>query len=166
MSPRPSARGAAPLAAALYAALCACSGQVTQPVAYNHRLHVSKLELGCDVCHETSTTGEVAGLPPLSTCATCHQDANGTSPEERKVVEAVKAGREIPWARLYDIPRHVYFTHRRHVAIGKIGCERCHGEMRAQSRPPPAALVALGMDDCIACHRERGAARDCDTCHR
>jgi hypothetical protein len=135
-------------------------------VAYDHRLHVGKLELACDTCHETSAQGEVAGLPPLSICAACHGEANGTSLEERKVVEAVAAGREIPWARLYALPRHVYFTHRRHVAVARIACERCHGPMGAQARPPPAPLVALGMDDCIDCHRERGAARDCATCHR
>lgn len=162
MSPRPSVRGAALLAVLALA----CSSEVKQPIAYDHRLHVGKLELGCDVCHETSTSGEVAGLPPLSTCATCHGEANGSSPEEKKVVEAVRAGREIAWARLYRLPRHVYFTHRRHVAVARIACERCHGEMRAQARPPPAALVALGMNDCVECHRERSASRDCATCHR
>jgi cytochrome c len=95
-----------------------------------------------------------------------HEEPNGTSAEEAKVVEAVRTGREIPWARLTVLPRHVYFTHRRHVAAARIACERCHGEMRAQSRPPPAPLVALGMDECLVCHREAGASRDCATCHR
>lgn len=162
MSRRPIA-SAAPLLAAL---CCACSGEVAQPVAYNHRLHVGKLELACDVCHETSTSGDVAGLPPLATCATCHEEAQGTSAEEKKVVEAVHSGKEIAWRRLYELPRHVFFTHRRHVAIAKIACERCHGEMRAQARPPPAALVALTMSDCLACHRVHGASGDCATCHR
>src|SRR5574341_292834 len=131
MSPRPSGEGPA-----LLAALClACSSEVKQPIAYDHRLHVGKLELDCDVCHETAAGGEVAGLPPLSTCATCHQEANGSSAEEKKVVEAVRAAREIPWARLYRLPRHVYFTHRRHVGVARIACEACHGEMRAQARP-------------------------------
>lgn len=164
MSRRPTASGSAPACAVLL--LLACTANVKQPVEYNHRLHVGKLELACDLCHETSTSGEVAGLPPLSTCAACHEEANGTSAEEKKVVEAVRAGRAIPWVRLYELPRHVYFTHRRHVAIARITCERCHGEMRAQARPPPAALVALGMSDCIECHGERGAGRDCATCHR
>jgi Cytochrome c7 and related cytochrome c/Class III cytochrome C family len=162
MSPRPTAE-----AAALLAALClACSSEVKQPIAYDHRLHVVKLELACDTCHETSTAGEAAGLPPLSTCGTCHQEANGPSPEEKKVVEAVRVGRELPWVRLYELPRHVYFTHRRHVAVARIACERCHGEMRQQARPPPAALVALSMNDCLECHRERGASRECAACHR
>lgn len=162
MSRKPT--GSAALLLAVLAS--ACSAEVRQPIAYNHRLHVGKLELACDFCHETSTNGDVAGLPALSTCATCHEQANGTSPEEKKVVEAVHAGKEIPWARLYELPRHVYFTHRRHVAVAKIACERCHGEMRAQARPPPAALVALTMNDCVSCHRSGSVNGDCATCHR
>jgi hypothetical protein len=162
MSPRPSGS-----AAALVAGLSlACSSEVRQPIAYDHRLHVGKLELECDVCHEGASAGDVAGLPPLSTCATCHQEANGASAEEAKVVAAVRAAREIPWARLYELPRHVYFTHRRHVAVARIDCGRCHGEMRAQARPPPGPLVSLGMDACLECHGARGASRDCATCHR
>ena len=152
--------------AALALVLVACAAEVRQPIEYNHRLHVKKLEIGCDTCHETSKVGEVAGLPPLSTCAGCHQEANGTSAEEKKVVEAVGTGREIPWARLYDVPRHVYFTHRRHVQVAGIACERCHGDMGAQTRPPARALVAVTMTRCLACHRERGASQDCDVCHR
>ncbi len=163
MSRRPTASGAALACAAL---LAACRAEVRQPIAYDHRLHAGKLELSCDTCHETAATGEVAGLPPLSTCAACHQEANGSSAEEQLVVAAVRAGREIPWVPITDLPRHVYFTHRRHVSSGRIPCERCHGEMRAQPRPPPAPLVALGMDACIDCHRRQGAGRDCAPCHR
>lgn len=162
MFPRPSAR--ALLLALLLAG--ACGAEVRQPVAYPHRLHVGGLELACDHCHETSATGEAAGLPPLATCAVCHEEANGTSPEEARVVEAVRAGRELAWVRLYALPRHVYFTHRRHVAVAGIECAACHGAMRDQERPPPAALVALGMDECVECHRRRGASRECAACHR
>src|SRR5512134_2160291 len=167
MSRRPIASPPRSLGAALALLLAgACSREVHQPVAYDHSVHVKKLELACQHCHETSVDGEVAGLPAIATCAACHQEANGTSAEERKVVEAVAAGREIAWERLYEVPRHVYFTHRRHVAIARIACERCHGDMGAQTRPPPAPLVALTMDACMDCHGERGASRDCDVCHR
>lgn len=164
MSPRPTADRAMRVALATLAA--ACGAGVRQPIAYSHRVHVKQLELACETCHATAKTGEVATLPGLSVCADCHQQANGNSPEERKVVAAVSAGAELRWVRLYDIPRHVYFTHRRHVTVAGIACERCHGDMGAQAASPPAALVALGMADCLACHRERGASQDCDACHR
>jgi hypothetical protein len=152
--------------ALLIAIVSGCNGEVRQPIAYNHSVHVRKLEMPCAHCHETSASGEVASLPPLSTCAQCHQEANGDSPAERMVVEAVGAGREIPWVRIYELPRHVYFTHRRHVTVARIACERCHGDMGSQSRPPPRPLVALTMDGCLGCHREQGASLECDGCHR
>jgi hypothetical protein len=169
MSRRPTARRPQARTGLLAAALVlagGCAAEARQPIAYNHQLHVKKLELGCDTCHEGSRTGDIAGLPPVSTCSACHQELNGSSPEEKKIVEAVRAGREVAWVRLYDVPPHVYFTHRRHVAVAEIACERCHGEMRSQARPPPRALVALTMDGCLECHRQRGASRDCDACHR
>lgn len=152
------------LAGALLAA--ACGHEVRQPIEYSHRVHVSELALGCDHCHASSQLGDVAGLPALAVCAECHQEAIGTSAEERKVVAAVAAGAEIAWGRLYDLPRHVYFTHRRHVTSAGIACERCHGAMGAQARPPRAPLVPVSMEACLSCHRERGATLDCAGCHR
>ncbi len=161
-----AARGRRVGAALAVALAGACSADARQPIAYDHALHVKKLEIACDHCHETSRSGEVAGLPPLSTCAECHEEASGTSPEEKKVVEAVRRGEEIPWERLYELPAHVYFTHRRHVDVAEIACERCHGDMGAQARPPGRPLVAVSMDRCLACHLERHASRDCAACHR
>lgn len=164
MCPALTARG--PALALLALVGSACDPGVAQPVVYSHRLHAGQLELACDLCHEGSTAGESAGLPPLATCATCHENANGSSREEAKVVLAVSTGQALGWARILELPRHVYFTHRRHVAVARLPCERCHGPMREQARPPPRPLVALGMGDCMACHRERGAAVDCAACHR
>lgn len=153
-------------AALLVVAALGCGAEVRQPIAYSHAAHVGGLGLACDHCHDTARDGEIAGLPPLEVCAGCHEAANGTSAEERKVVEAVAAGREIAWARLTELPRHVFFTHRRHVGVAGIACETCHGDMGARTRPPPGPLVELTMDACLACHRARGASRDCAACHR
>jgi hypothetical protein len=165
----PSRAGARACAAAALAGallVAACGDEVRQPIEYSHRLHVSELSLGCDHCHESSHLGDVAGLPALAVCAECHQEAIGTSTEERKVVAAIAAGKEIRWGRLYDLPRHVFFTHRRHVTSAGIACERCHGPMGAQARPPRVPLVPLSMEACLSCHRERGATLDCAGCHR
>ena len=165
----PAARTGGPDLRALLPALLlagACGGEVRQPIGYNHQLHVRKLEIACETCHEASRNGEVAGLPPLSTCAACHQEPNGSSPEERKVVAAVQADRPIAWVRIYQVPRHVYFAHRRHVAVAGIPCERCHGDMGSQTRPPLGPLVALTMDGCVECHRAMGASVACHFLHR
>ena len=91
-SSRAGARACAAGALAGALLLAACSDEVRQPIEYSHRLHVSELSLGCDHCHESSHLGDVAGLPALAVCAECHQEAIGTSAEERKVVAAVAAG--------------------------------------------------------------------------
>lgn len=180
MSPRPTGRPNRPGKGALrrsalrcsravvllLAVAGACGTEVRQPIAYSHAVHVRKLEMACEACHAAATGDGELALPALSTCAACHQEPNGTSAAEGMVVEAVRADRDIPWARLYRLPRHVYFTHRRHVAVARIACERCHGDMGSQARPPPLPLVALTMGGCIDCHRERHASRDCDACHR
>ncbi len=153
-------------ASALAALGAACSVEAIQPVAYNHDLHVGRLQIDCEACHQGSWSGVVAGLPDLSVCDDCHKQMRGTSAEERKVVDAIRAGRAISWVRLYELPRDVFFTHRRHVDGAEIECERCHGQMGKQVRPPPTALVALSMNDCISCHEERKAGTDCSHCHR
>ncbi len=147
-------------------ALAACSADVQQPIGYNHDLHVNKLETPCETCHPGSKKGVVATLPSISVCSDCHGDPQGNSPEEAKVVEAVRANKEIGWVRLYELPRHVYFSHRRHVDVAQVACEKCHGPMAARTRPPPAALMTLTMNDCLECHTQRGASTDCDACHR
>lgn len=180
MSPRPTARpeaareGTPPRPALgcrragllLLALAGGCAAEARQPIAYSHAVHVRKLELACELCHAAPAGDGEMALPPLATCAGCHQEPNGASAAERLVVEAVRADREIPWVRLHELPRHVYFTHRRHLSVARIACERCHGDMGSQARPPPHPLVTLTMDTCIDCHREQGASRDCDACHR
>jgi menaquinone reductase, multiheme cytochrome c subunit len=146
--------------------LMACEAGVNQPIAYNHKVHVKDLQMSCDTCHEGAVDGVVAGLPGIAVCADCHAEPQGKSAEERKVVEAVKAGREPAWVRLYGTWQDVFFSHRRHVKGAGLLCERCHGDMGSRTSPPPAALVALTMTDCLACHRSHGADTDCVACHR
>jgi formylmethanofuran dehydrogenase subunit E len=143
-----------------------CGDRVVQPIAYSHKLHAGQLQIECEKCHEGVLTREVATLPALEICAECHAEPQGKTAEEAKAVKAVKDGKEIAWNRLYEVPRHVYFSHRRHTTSGKIACERCHGAMKDADSPPPAPFVALTMNDCMACHKDKGARADCVACHR
>jgi hypothetical protein len=153
-------------AVAVVLCLVACQEGIHQPIAYNHQKHVKELEMDCDACHEGARTGAVAGMPGISVCSDCHMVAQGESAEEKKVVEAVEAEREIEWKRLYELERDVFFSHRRHVTSASIKCEHCHGDMANQERPPRAALVTLMMDDCMDCHQQHGADLGCIACHR
>ena len=69
----------------------------------------------------------------------------------------------IAWVRLQRLPDFVYFTHERHLAHG-LQCSTCHGEVDRMTTTPRAATYEMGW--CLSCHRQRGASRDCVTCHK
>lgn len=144
---------------------CERDRQITQPIQFSHRAHTEK-GLSCDLCHESIEKAASAGLPAIETCMTCHQAAMSDSPEEAKVRQYGEQGQEIPWRRLFELPAHVYFSHRRHVAFGGVACAECHGNMGENDAPSVRPAVALSMGTCMGCHAQRNASGDCDACHR
>ncbi|RMG19845.1 MAG: hypothetical protein D6729_04225 [Deltaproteobacteria bacterium] len=140
---------------------------VVQPFPYNHAVHTAKAK--CVLCHRGVRSGAHAGLPDLTICAQCHATAPGKHPsaEQKALWKKVVDGKEVPpWQRLYRLPEHVYFSHRRHVQIGGLACETCHGDMGKQRQPPRRALRKLKMRNCLGCHEEKHVTQDCTACHR
>ncbi len=138
---------------------------VTQPIAYNHQKHLAA-GLTCDTCHQYYEQYSVAGLPKTDVCMTCHAAPLASSPEEEKVRAYGERGEEIPWVKVHRIPEHSYFSHRRHVTLGKVDCAVCHGDMTQRTTPVTKPAVSLTMDWCVSCHEQRQAATDCSACHR
>ena len=58
----------------------------------------------------------------------------------------------IEWPRIHNLPDHAYFNHAQHVAVGKIECQKCHGNV--QGMEVLAQHSPLSMGWCINCHRE------------
>ena len=147
--------------------LCACAEAppVVQPITYNHKAHIDS-GLACDACHQSVEKAAAASVPTRETCMMCHQVAITESPEEEKVRQYADKGEEIPWRRIYQVPEHVYFSHRRHVTAAGVECVQCHGAVASLTTPPSHPLVKQSMDWCLACHRARGATQDCIHCHR
>src|SRR4051812_10187273 len=85
-----------------------------QPVPYSHKLHAGDLKLKCATCHPNPDPGEAMTLPQAETCKPCHAKA-----------AFVTSGKPIQWARVYEVPNYVFFSHRTHIA--KSTCEDCHG---------------------------------------
>lgn len=140
---------------------------IQQPIAFSHQSHVEGLEIECTVCHQSVMEQEFAGRPTLQVCKECHDENTYTdSPEEAKLVEYIQSGQELPWNRLYDVPSHVYYSHRRHTAVAQIECAECHGDIGQASSPPERPLKLLTMDFCMDCHEQKGVTTDCNTCHR
>jgi hypothetical protein len=139
---------------------------VPQPVQFNHRKHTDELNLECAFCHAHVTTGAHAGLPDGATCSICHSTVQGTSAEAARVTRLLEAGDPLRFNKLFRMPDHVFYTHRRHVAIADLPCEGCHGAIANAERPPARALVQIDMDFCMDCHRQREASLECTACHR
>ncbi len=138
-----------------------------QPLAYNHKVHVEKAELKCTDCHLYAEQKASAAIPPLEVCQNCHSDQPlSGSPEEKKLLQYITEGKEIPWKRIYRVPNHVYFSHRRHVVGGEIECKVCHGDVAEFTEPVVSPAVPVTMENCMRCHKQRKITNDCLACHR
>ena len=168
-------RGAAGVVMVLVAgglAAAGCARPAVQPIAFNHRLHAYN-NVPCLLCHPTAASGQGASLPPASVCRRCHEDVLYESAEKAKIRLAVESGRNPRWVPVYALRPYVYFSHRRHVTLGKVPCRSCHGEVELRTSPFQAASSPFGglrgMKACISCHEESHspyAGVDCVNCHR
>lgn len=132
-----------------------------QPVDFSHARHRG---MACAVCHEGAEVSARAGIPPGDTCLKCH----ATAPRGMHAAlwSEVERGGRLPWIRVSRVPDHVYFSHRRHVALAKLDCASCHADIGQSTAPPARAPLRLDMDACLKCHRTEEASQDCAACHR
>lgn len=140
--------------------------RLNQPVKFSHNRHVSENEMDCTDCHRYVDTNRKATLPGKKICLECHSEAIGESPEEQKLVTILNSDQELNWQRIYVLPKHVYFSHFRHVTLGKIACQSCHGKMEELTSPPTRPAVdIINMDNCMDCHEKNQVSNDCLACH-
>lgn len=140
--------------------------RIQQPIAFNHRAHVADAQIDCVECHANFSKGAHSGLPDVDVCMTCHSEAVTQSSEEAKLREQFERKQPVIFRKLFHLPRHVYYSHRRHVVLGKLECARCHGEIANTQAPPSRPLVEMTMDFCIDCHTRFKVTNDCKSCHR
>ena len=132
-----------------------------QPVPFSHRRHTTA-GMTCDNCHEPSKTGRNRQIPNLPTCMSCHQSVMKASPAIQKLDQLQKAGQELSWIRLYQLPNFVFFNHQKHLDA-KVGCEVCHGAVR--ERDVLRQEIETSMVACINCHKLRKVSVSCGLCH-
>jgi hypothetical protein len=123
---------------------------VEQPVPFSHKHHVGDVGLDCRYCHASVETDAFAGIPPVSTCMTCHSQLFTDQPALKPVVDSWRTGVALQWERVHQLPDFVYFDHSIHVARG-VGCETCHG--RVDEMPLTRRVAPLSMKWCLECHR-------------
>jgi len=136
-----------------------------QPIAFNHAKHVSN-GVACADCHAGVQTQAKATLPSVDVCISCHQVALTNSAEEERVRTVAAAGQELNWVQLTQTAPHIFFSHRRHVAVAHLPCAECHGPMEQATKPPDRAFRVFNMATCIGCHQQHRVNADCNDCHR
>jgi len=148
-----------------------------QPIFFSHRVHPGINQISCLYCHGNTQDGKQANIPSINICMNCHMgineykgpqlytaegdEVNGTSEIQKlykyagfefgKTWDASKA-KPIEWARIHNLPDHVYFNHSQHVMVGKVQCQTCHGEVTKYDEMKQFADLSMGW--CINCHRE------------
>lgn len=138
-----------------------------QPIEYSHKVHIGN-GMTCTDCHISVESKAAASIPNTDVCQTCHSgdEPLSKSPEEVKLLRYIKDGGEIPWKQIYEVPDHVYFSHRRHVVDGELDCSTCHGNVAELTAPVSYQVVPVTMERCLDCHRQRKVTNDCLACHR
>ena len=148
---------------ALAAALAAAAADAPeQPLPFSHKTHAGALKVACKMCHTNPDPGETEGIPPASTCMTCHSAIKTDSPAIRKLTAYFNNQRPIPWVRVYEIPDYVNFSHRSHVKAGNT-CEDCHGKVAESGQLSREGDISMG--GCLNCHKAKNAGTDCTFCH-
>jgi hypothetical protein len=139
---------------------------VVQPIQFNHQKHVKDVGMECSACHEYFSEHQHSGLPSLSLCAGCHQQPLTKSPEEAKLIALAASASPPAFRKLFRLPDHAYYSHRRHVGIAKLLCVTCHGAIAETTTPPRHPLVQITMKTCTDCHTRQSVQADCTACHR
>ncbi len=149
---------------------------VRQPLEFNHKKHIAA-DWTCGACHASTDKHAYAGIPRAKDCVDCHESEASKHPDNKRMKQMterlrlmVKKGEEIPWVQVHRTAGHVYYSHRRHVEIGGLKCENCHGDMtkltQPVSRPAFPTKDTMKMEWCMDCHRRKKVTTDCLACHR
>jgi hypothetical protein len=146
-----------------------------QPLRFSHKTHAAT-GYACADCHAIGEDGRFAGIPRVESCAGCHSEPQGSSADEKRLVEEyVKPGREIPWLVYSRQPENARFPHAVHVKRAEIACERCHGAhgesdalpVHETNRITGYSRNLIRMSDCESCHARHMPERTaCLACHK
>lgn len=187
-----------------------------QPIAFPHTVHADNepildeagnprlaadgtpltgIGLDCTFCHRTVTTSNVAGIPPVETCVTCHRVIGSTQSEPLTILRTIGLGDDagpIQWKRVHRLPDTVRFVHEPHIRFltasenTDVIANRDESAILAATNPDGSVMPSvtcstchgdvktqvqvaqvepLKMGQCVDCHRKNDAPTGCTTCH-
>lgn len=135
----------------------------TQPIAFSHKIHASRLGLDCTFCHIYADKSPRAGVPSVQKCMSCHRAIATERPEIKKLHKYWNDKEPVPWIKVHQLPTFVYFSHKRHIKA-EVKCTQCHGFV--QTMDVVRKVSSLNMGWCVSCHRANDAPTDCLICHK
>lgn len=136
-----------------------------QPINFSHKIHAGDNKIPCMYCHVFAERSRVSGVPNERRCMGCHSVIKTDAPEIIKLASYWDRKEPIPWVKVYNLPDHVYFPHKRHIRAG-VECQTCHGDVASMAKITRVAPLKMGW--CLNCHTQRAVknGRDCWTCHQ
>jgi len=129
-----------------------------QPIPFSHKLHAGYYEIDCKYCHTGVEKGKSANIPSANICMNCHNAIRTTSPNMKKIYDALENEEPIQWVRVHNLPDLAYFNHSQHVKVAGLECENCHGEIKEMEVVQQHSLLTMGW--CIDCHRQTEINKD------
>lgn len=130
--------------------------QPDQPIKFSHKVHAGDNKISCFYCHFGAEQSKFAGIPPANVCTNCHilikEGSHSGKFEIDKIYQAIDNQKPIQWVKVHNLPDHVFFSHAQHVAVGKLDCAKCHGEVASMDQIKQVSDLSMGF--CIKCHRE------------
>ncbi len=121
-----------------------------QPLNFNHKKHAGLYKVPCLYCHAGTDKGAVGVIPSMNICMNCHVVVKTDSPKIQKLTEMYKKNMPLEWVNVHDLPDHVSFNHKRHIAKG-VSCQTCHGDV--EKMEVVKQVNPLNMGWCMDCHR-------------
>lgn len=137
--------------------------EIIQPINFSHKKHAGENGIDCTFCHSYVDKSPRAEVPSLQKCMDCHAYIATEKQEIQKLTSYWEKKEPVPWLRVYLLPDHVYFSHKRHIKRG-IDCSVCHGDVKNTERI--SQMRSLKMGWCVNCHRQYNGPTDCLACHR
>jgi hypothetical protein len=136
--------------------------RTSQPIQFDHKVHVAVYKMDCRFCHSSAGKSVSAGIPSVEKCMVCHRSIAVDNPEIKKIAQFWKEKKPIPWNRVTELPDYTYFPHFRMVNAG-VPCLTCHPGMDKAGVAVQQQDFTMGF--CLKCHRSRGVSIECWTCH-
>lgn len=160
----------------------------SQPLQYNHKIHIEKGSMECSSCHEVAADGQFAGIPRTASCGACHAEPLGNGSRENSRHELCGPGAGVGL-------EGVFAAANERAVLARGSCEQGSDEVRGMPWRGSATaaepfyrnrvtgesrnvwgprMIRVGlkpgegmkMSDCESCHAQKGVSAGCLGCHR